>query len=342
MRGDLAEAEHLVRYAWAATLAAGKRVLDAGCGVGYGSAMLARAGAEEVVGVDVAEAVVEVAREQEAPGINFTVGDVRDLDMEDDRFDLVVCFEVIEHITDGQRVIEELRRVLAPDGVLVISSPNRDAYVSGNPHHVHEYLPDELRAALAEAFTNVRLWRQHNWICSAVLDDDTFAADALDEVPGMWMRKVVAERPGRETYTVAVAGDARLPDPAPGGAMTGTAEVRKWLELYDEQAEILRRQHAHFENIQDRHSEFEDLRSQLAESERRLARLTALEQERDEAAAERDLVLSERAELVRAVEEANARAAEVHRTLDRVVAAPSWRITAPLRALKRFVRSILH
>src|SRR5436190_6144262 len=185
MRGDLVEAEHRTRYAWAAQVVSGKRVLDAGCGVGYGSSMLAEAGSAEVVGVDVAEAVLEVARMRMPANVELRTGDVRKLAFDDASFDVVVCFEVIEHIDRRDAMLGELRRVLAPGGVLLVSSPNRDVYVPGNPHHVFEYTPDELRDALAERFENVALWRQHDWIASAMLGDDALAADDGADVPGL-------------------------------------------------------------------------------------------------------------------------------------------------------------
>src|SRR3954463_118570 len=92
MRGDLVEAEHLARYAWAGALAPGRRVLDAGCGLGYGAAMLADARAESVAAVDVAAEIVDVARDEVGDRVTFEVADLRSLPFDDDAFDLVVCY----------------------------------------------------------------------------------------------------------------------------------------------------------------------------------------------------------------------------------------------------------
>ena len=323
VRGELTDAEHLVRYAWAGRLAAGKRVLDAGCGLGYGSRILRHAGAADVVGVDIAEAVVEAACAVEEPGLRFEVGDVGELAYENGAFDLVVCFEVIEHVQDQRRVIGELARVLAPDGTLVMSSPNRAVYVPGNPHHVHEYLPEELRAALAESLEYVGLWRQHNWICSAILDDEGFAAEDRARVRDLWVEKVAGEEPGRETYTVAVASNAPLAELAPAAMLTGTAEVRKWLELYDEQQEILVRQAEQIRAIAHDRQELGELRDRLAEAERLLAH-------RPEAGTGAD-----RDERIAAL---TARVEAAERNLHNVVTSPSWRLTEPLRRLKHALR----
>lgn len=325
VRGELTDAEHLVRYSWASRLAPGRRVLDAGCGLGYGSRLLRHAGASEVIGVDIAESVVEAAGADVEPGLRFEVGDVSGLDYEDGAFDLVVCLEVIEHVHDQRRVIGELVRVLAPDGILVVSSPNRAVYVPGNPHHVHEYLPDELHAALAESLEFVDLWRQHNWICSAVLDDESFEAQDLARVREIWVEKVAGEVPGRETYTLAIASNAPLPEPAPGAILTGTAEVRKWLELYDEQAQYLRAYNEELERIRHERAELGELRDRLAEAEGWLAQRPKVDA--DAGSDERIAALTARAE-----------AAE--RNLHSVVTSPSWRLTAPLRAMKHGLRNM--
>jgi SAM-dependent methyltransferase len=228
-RGELMEAEHLARYWWAGDLVAGRTVLDAGCGVGYGAAMLAAAGAAEVVGVDVAADAIAAAAAAN-PGIDFTVGDIHALPFDDGRFDVVVCFEVIEHVDGQDEAIAELSRVLGDDGVLAMSSPNRGVYPAGNPHHLHEYVPDELRAALGARFANVELRRQHDWIASAVLADDQVADEGLADLR-VEVAKAFGLDPGSETYTIALATRAVLP-PAPGRVVLGgVGELREALEL---------------------------------------------------------------------------------------------------------------
>src|SRR4051812_33768233 len=112
MHGRLIEAEHLARYRWAAGFVAGKRVLDAGCGTAYGSAILGDAGATEVVAVDIDGAAVEAARASAPGGVTLETGDIRRLPYADASFDVVVCFEVVEHVDNPETVFDELRRVL--------------------------------------------------------------------------------------------------------------------------------------------------------------------------------------------------------------------------------------
>lgn len=350
-RGELTEAEHLARYWWASQLAPGRKVLDAGCGVAYGSALLARAGASRVVGIDRAAAVVEAARATAPDGVDLRVGDVTDLPFDDDEFDLVVCFEVIEHLHDQPKAVAEFARVLGPDGVLVISSPNRDVYVPGNPHHTHEYTPDELARELYLHFATVELRRQHNWVTSIVADDRTFAADELAALD-LRFAKVEGKPPGSETYTVGLASNGPLPAVGAVAVATGDTEVRHWLDLYDEQRGILQRQQANLETLNADLRQIDELREQLLRSEQQLARLPGLET--DLHAVRRELEAAREAareaiewaeEAARQAREADANAHQSALRLERATrvigemqASPSWRLTAPLRALKRLIR----
>lgn len=209
--GKIIAAEHQARYRWALDVAAGKEILDAGCGVGYGSAVLSDAGAARVVGVDNdADAVANASsRYGGRDTVEFRHGDLRELPFEDFSFDLIVCFEAIEHVDRQDAALDELRRVLREDGHLLISSPNRDVYPPGNPHHLHEYTPEELAQALATRFEAVDLWRQHTWLASLLLDDASAASDLETEIETN-VRKLSPLDPGSELYTLAAAGTTTL------------------------------------------------------------------------------------------------------------------------------------
>jgi SAM-dependent methyltransferase len=160
--------EHMARYTFAARLARGKRVLDAGCGAGYGSAELARA-AEWVVGVDRAPEAVQYARTHFAnTNLSFAEAVCEALPHAAASFDLVVAFEVIEHLSDWRGFLREARRVLAPNGQLVVSTPNRLYYTESrgphgaNPFHVHEFDFAEFGAELAAVFPHVALFLENH------------------------------------------------------------------------------------------------------------------------------------------------------------------------------------
>lgn len=160
--------EHLARYTFASRLARGKRVLDAGCGAGYGSAELAHA-AHAVVGIDYAADAVGFARENyRLPNLWFEQGSCEALPHRDASFDLVVAFEVIEHLAKWREFLRESRRVLAPNGQFIVSTPNKAYYTESrgaegaNPFHVHEFEFEEFRAELRTIFPYVSLYLENH------------------------------------------------------------------------------------------------------------------------------------------------------------------------------------
>ena len=160
--------EHLARYAFATRLARGKRVLDAGCGAGYGSAELAQA-AFLVVGVDRAAEAIDFARAAyRFPNLGFERASCAALPHPAGAFDLVVAFEVIEHLENWREFLGEARRVLAPNGQFIVSTPNRLYYTESrgpsgtNPFHVHEFGFEEFRAELQSVFPHVSLFLENH------------------------------------------------------------------------------------------------------------------------------------------------------------------------------------
>ncbi len=160
--------EHLSRYAFAARLARRKRVLDVGCGAGYGSAELANT-AQSVMGIDIgADAVAYATEHYSRPNLSFQKAGAAALPFLDGSFDLVVAFEVIEHLGDWEKLIAEARRVLSPGGQFVVSTPNKAYYaesrrLSGpNPFHEHEFEFDEFKQALEEYFPYTLLFTENH------------------------------------------------------------------------------------------------------------------------------------------------------------------------------------
>jgi SAM-dependent methyltransferase len=326
MRGQLVETEHLARYLWTSQLGEGRRVLDAGCGLGYGAALLARSGAAEVVGIDIAEEVVEAIGAAAPDGVRFAVADVRELPFEEASFDLIVCFEVIEHIDGQEQALDELKRVLAPGGLLAISSPNPDIYVEGNPHHVHELRPDELSQLLGARFPAVALFQQHDFTASCVLTDASAALDDGGAITAS-VHKLQARSGGEAPYTIALAGDA-MPTATELVTLGSTVDVGKWLKLFDEQQQILQDQAAALSEIERMQQDRRELLRLLAESETALAAHEA-------AAAQAEETQLELTEQLHAVHVRAARAEGVARTLQTSL---SWRVTRPLRLAKRLMR----
>lgn len=150
---------HAKRYRFAAGFAAGATTLDLGCGVGYGTRMLARS-ARRVVGVDLARPALEyAARVYGSPRTEFLTADARRLPVADGAFDLAVCFEMIEHVEDHAAVLDQAARALRPEGRLVVSTPNPRFYAP-DQFHVGLMGLDEFEGLLRERFAHVALWSQ--------------------------------------------------------------------------------------------------------------------------------------------------------------------------------------
>lgn len=161
--------QHLARYRWASSLAKDRRVLDAACGTGYGSRLMAEAGALHVTSIDISpEAALAARRSGDFGFLRFVRADATRLPLRDGAIDLYACFETIEHVEEDEALLREARRVLVPGGRFLCSTPNRDLLSPGltirdrpaNPYHVREYSISEFRSLLARFFPRVELFGQ--------------------------------------------------------------------------------------------------------------------------------------------------------------------------------------
>lgn len=168
--------EHMHRYAFAQPLARGLRVLDAACGEGYGAALLASS-ASQVLALDISEQAVAHARARYGQMVNlrFDVADCTRLDaLPAGSFDLITSFETLEHVQDQERMLDGFARLLAPEGLLLVSTPDKYTYtdLTGviNEFHVRELYRDEFEALLAARFAAFRLFGQKLLFQSALWD----------------------------------------------------------------------------------------------------------------------------------------------------------------------------
>jgi ubiquinone/menaquinone biosynthesis C-methylase UbiE len=152
---------HLASYRFAQSMAEGRRVLDLGCGTGYGAILIAER-ANEVVALDLAPHALS-AQKHTAATAKFAAGDSLQLPFRAEAFDLIVSFQVIEHIWDEIRYLDEVRRVLAPRGLFLVSTPNKRLRLLPlqppfNPYHVREYDYRSLKRVLNKRFEEVSIW----------------------------------------------------------------------------------------------------------------------------------------------------------------------------------------
>lgn len=152
--------EHRVRYLFARGFVEGQRVLDLGCGSGYGTNLLSQ-DASWAVGADISSEAVNYASEiYSAPNAVFVVSDACCLSFKPETFDIICAFEVIEHVEDQRGFLREAKRLLRSQGVLIVSTPNKKGDHSGNPYHVRELDSKEFKELLEEAFRSVKLYSE--------------------------------------------------------------------------------------------------------------------------------------------------------------------------------------
>src|ERR1700682_331728 len=302
--------EHWHRYAFARRFAAGKRVLDAACGEGYGSALLG-AVAESVVGVDIDASAIAHAGERYGEGdrVRFIAGSCAALPLPDASVDAVVSFETIEHLdaADQPKMLAEFARVLKPDGLLVISSPNKRLYSDArgyvNEFHRHELYREGLAALMAESFPAQSWYHQRVTPWSAIWPEHPAGgAEAwIGDASG-----VTSYKPPEGMYFVVVAArsaKAVLPV-APGSLFTDADETeRKRNEANAHEVlrlDALLRDHDAALDRQTGH--IQHLEAMVAERERIIGDMDRRLQELNAAREERDRQLAERARTIAALE----------------------------------------
>ena len=162
------KSEHLNRYYFVTShfQLKDKTILDIASGEGYGSNILAQH-AKYVYGVDIAEeAVIHARTKYKVDNLQYMQGSATNIPIETGTIDMVVSFETIEHHDKHEEMMCEIKRVLKPNGILVMSSPNKKTYtdMSGNVNHFHvkELYTDELRALISKYFSSIKMfWQQY-------------------------------------------------------------------------------------------------------------------------------------------------------------------------------------
>lgn len=170
--------EHTQRYMSVSRLVSGKKVLDIACGEGYGSAILADY-AFEVIGIDIDEGTIKRADEKyKKDNLRYKIGNIVDIPEENNSIDVIVSFETIEHVSPKQQeqFLAECRRVLKKDGILIISTPNKEVYSDRynyfNEYHIHEFYHDEFINFIRQQFAHVKMYNQAFQVASILSDCD--------------------------------------------------------------------------------------------------------------------------------------------------------------------------
>lgn len=165
--------EHLHRYSLAKTICQSKDVLDIASGEGYGANIISQT-ARTVTGVDISKEAVEHARNKyKAENLTFIHGSAQKIPLPDNSVDIVTSFETLEHHDKHQEMFSEIKRVLRPNGVLMMSTPDKHYYsdVTGlnNEHHVKELYLEEFRDLARAFFETVEIYNQDTVLASVIM-----------------------------------------------------------------------------------------------------------------------------------------------------------------------------
>lgn len=155
---------HLRRYEFAARYVAGRHVVDAACGTGYGSSLLSTQGAAaSVTGIDIDPRATDYAtRRFGSPNTRFFCASATATGLPANSSDVGVSFETVEHIRDAHGLINEFARILKPGATLVLSTPNNAGLTK---HHVHTFTQQSLGELLSTRFTDIQWHGQ--WVRTA-------------------------------------------------------------------------------------------------------------------------------------------------------------------------------
>ncbi|UUC47035.1 class I SAM-dependent methyltransferase [Flavobacterium cerinum] len=201
--------DHLHRYAVAQPYVKGKTVLDIASGEGYGTHLLSETAAF-VYGVDIDESAVEAAKQKyKKENVRFQQGSTSAIPLDDHSIDIVISFETIEHHDQHEMMLSEIKRVLRPDGILIISTPDKLYYSDkrnfNNPFHVKELYQHEFTSLLSNYFGNQQLLTQHHSNGNSLIADvksqnvpkfltGNYNALQQIDVPGLYLIAIVSDK----------------------------------------------------------------------------------------------------------------------------------------------------
>jgi len=181
--------------------------LDIACGEGYGAYLLGQS-ALQVFGMDIDEKVIRFAKEKyKKDNLEFKPGNIENTEFEDYSFDVVISFETIEHLDNHVAAMSEIKRILKPDGILIMSTPDKDKYNSlrsePNRFHLHELNLGEYKTLLSQYFEHSRFLFQQSLAASFIYSPDR---NSFLQYSGSLKSVSVPQNP-EFTYIISVSGN---------------------------------------------------------------------------------------------------------------------------------------
>ncbi|MCV0393501.1 MAG: methyltransferase domain-containing protein, partial [Nitrosopumilus sp.] len=199
--------EHIIRYMFSCQFIKNKIVLDAGCGTGYGSYLLAQKGAKSVLGIDTSkEAITFCKNNFKINNVQFKEDDCTNPKVSDSSIDVVIAFEILEHLKNPEQFLSHAKRILKNNGLLILSTPNKKTYNSVNPFHEKEYSREELEEFLKTKFEYVSIFHQSYPSTLAIFDSKSNSTIQELDVEG-----TKSDQNDSALYFLAICSDSKLP-----------------------------------------------------------------------------------------------------------------------------------
>ena len=206
-QAELVYGEHIVRYESAKDIVANKVVLDIASGSGYGTAILGES-AKRVVGVDIDAGSIKYAQKNYgSKNVTFKRGDGKNIPLANNSVEVVVSYETIEHIDDYKGFMAEVKRVLKPGGLFILSTPNDLEYPEGNHFHLHEFEPDELEKFAKQYFKNTKTYYQGTWLYNALVDKEILSKSTTQRIQTLQLAPIVPEK---SVYLFLLCSDSEI------------------------------------------------------------------------------------------------------------------------------------
>lgn len=215
-KGEAFFYEHLIRYLFACQFVKHKVVLDAGCGVGYGTYILSRYGnAQEAVGIDISQKAVDYAKSKyKLANVKFKKGNLEELAyVRDKSIEIIVGFEVIEHLQNQEKFLMQVKRIIKNEGIFIVSTPNKFTQPRGNLFHTKELYPQELFLLLKKNFKHVEVFHQAFEFAEIIKAEREKTSFSLKENFVQTKRLTYTPPPDlkKTQYLLAVCSDKKIP-----------------------------------------------------------------------------------------------------------------------------------
>lgn len=208
---------HLHRYAIANDYVAGKVVVDIASGEGYGSNLAAKK-AKQVYGIDISDEAVAFAAEKykATENLTFIVGSVEAIPLESNTADVVMSFETLEHTDKHHEMMREIKRILNPGGILIISSPDKayysDMFNRTNEFHVKELYFKEFKLLLNEYFKNSFFYQQ-TFLTGSFIIKENYTSDSITQYSGDYLNTSSTKGLSFPLFNIAISSDEPFKEP---------------------------------------------------------------------------------------------------------------------------------